>query len=285
MDSMLAVWTAADRSRQDAADVPDRNKQRQIESVTPEDLKVLHEQQGIVAISKPSGITTELVIALLENKLSIDGRDSRVTCVSRLDFSTSGVLVAALGDERSASTQWLEAQFAGRLVSKGYVALCTGESLGPPGTSGNVNSRLLTKQVGDSVYHTTVSKSGKEAWTEYEVLATTREPCNDGGHLMLLLVQPHTGRTHQIRAHMASLGRPILDDSSYGGRKVSWCPRVFLHCYRTKLRSIDGIDFIAEALLPEDLLGALQQVSPMEGDFSMLLRPSPSPQHRATYHP
>merc|ERR1719401_1901083 len=86
---------------------------------------------------------------------------------------------------------------------------------------------------------------------------------------MLVRARPRTGRTHQIRVHLASIGRPLVADSAYGpeGRRhcVTWCPRMFLHCRRVALRDLAGDPFIAEAPLPRDLAVALAHLRLLEG--------------------
>ncbi|CAE8702924.1 unnamed protein product [Polarella glacialis] len=192
--------------------------------------EVICNAPGLLAISKPAGISTEDAL----NKVSFHLR-LLVTAVSRLDLPTSGVLPMAVGAEDSAATQWLQAQFAGRLVSKEYLCLCSG-SAGGPGTEGEVSSPLRVVAFGPNSSRAEVSPLGKEARTLYEVLGTYTAKTqasadyldSRGGEaavpqyhptqqlLSLLRVRPLTGRTHQIRAHLASIGLPLVGDRIYG---------------------------------------------------------------------
>ncbi|CAK0894183.1 unnamed protein product [Prorocentrum cordatum] len=245
---------------------------------------VLGEAPGVIAVLKEAGVTTEQLLARLRAQLLDAGADGEVASVSRLDRMTSGVLVAA----RGGATAFLavKAQFAGRSVQKEYLALCGGEPLGPPGSEGEVSRRLL---LGRGQYRAFVSPKGKEARTLYRVLAAHRHPLAGPGlggdelgpalgrlalaggprrTLSLLRVQPVTGRTHQIRAHLAHLGRPLVADLKYSPRRgrqdLLWCPRLFLHCARVELRDLEGAPFVALAPLPEDLRRTLRAL-PLAG--------------------
>ncbi|CAE8709449.1 unnamed protein product [Polarella glacialis] len=206
-------------------------------------LAVLCEAPGLVAISKPSGLSSENALELLARRLR-----RPFSMVSRLDQPTSGVLVFADGRESSVATWWLQALFAGRVVSKEYVCLCIGAPPGGVGAEGEVSSPLRVL-VGPSSSRAEVSPLGREACTRYRVLATYRDPGDEtAGLLSLLQVQPLTGRTHQIRAHLASIGLPLAGDRTYGSpasevdsstlgnsqdrdmeHRTTWCPRLFLH--------------------------------------------------------
>merc|ERR1712146_76228 len=92
---------------------------------------------------------------------------------------------------------------------------------------------------------------------------------HDGRVFTLFAVRPQTGRQHQIRVHLASIGQPIVADSTYGcegfRQRVPWCPRLFLHCRRMALRDLSGAAFAVEARLPEDLASALANLRLVEG--------------------
>ena len=101
--------------------------------------------------------------------------------------------------------------------------------------------------------------SGKEAVTEYFVLAS-----DPSGQFSLLRVKLHTGRTHQIRAHLSHIGHPIVGDKVYGNRPTSAkasVGRQFLHAYRLKFQLMDGTWLESDSPLPEDLKNLLNKVN------------------------
>lgn len=252
------TWIAADKRHRivDGNTVVDSGGASLLPSTHVE---IVCERQGIVAVSKPSGVSTDDLLDQLRSQLQAKGRKGLVKCVSRLDFPTSGVLVAGLGSEASAPSQWLMTQFAGHCVSKDYLCLC--KCMDPLGSLSIVESCLGMKAVGDDNYLAFVSTNGKHACTQFEILGTyvmDRTPdASSEQAFSLVLAKPRTGRTHQIRAHLASIGRPLVSDSTYDPDKyrneLLWCPRTFLHCRRTALQDLEGDEFVAQAALPIDL--------------------------------
>ena len=209
-----------------------------------------------------AGIQTEVLVDDLSRVL---GRP--LSMVSRLDLPTSGVLPIVLGSGDSYAAAWYRSCFAGRLVSKEYVCLCEGMPLGALGAKGTITKHLSTRQLPDGGKVAEVSEEGKEARTEYEIIRRYLPPCAAGGagrELILLRVQPRTGRTHQIRVHLACLGRPLVGDLTYGHEKTMLeCPRLFLHCCKASLVDAAKQNFTAVASLPAELqevLSALQSV-------------------------
>ena len=207
---------------------------------------------GIAALDKPAGIRTEKLFQDFEEILKLHG--CKASTVSRLDLPTSGVLPIVLDHEDSPTGKWYKACFAGRLVSKEYLCMCEGPSLGPVGTEGHTDLPLTTQQLSGGGMLTTVSETGRAARTEYEVLKrfSLQSPPVE---LMYLRVHPVTGRTHQIRAHLAAMGRPLIGDSKYGcaDSSVENAPRLFLHCHKVSLPDVEGRTFSAMADLPDDL--------------------------------
>jgi 23S rRNA pseudouridine1911/1915/1917 synthase len=207
---------------------PDEN------AVEPQDipLNIIYEDAHIVVVNKPSGMVVHpaagnerdtLVNALLfhypeivdmEDEMQAEGR---MGIVHRLDKDTSGILVTARHVD---ALNTLMAQFQARSVDKHYLALLEK----PPKTLvGTVNAPIARDP--KQRKRMTVQRGGKEALTEFEVLD---DNFHEGRALVRLKL--HTGRTHQIRVHMAFIGCPIVGDRVYGYRKqrVS-LKRQFLH--------------------------------------------------------
>lgn len=205
---------------------------------------------GICAVAKPGGVSTEDTLARWALLLAMP-----LGTVSRLDLPTSGVLPFALGGDDSPAAHWLRAQFSARLVKKEYWCLCSGKA----NETGVVTSPLRVVRSEGSVY-AEPSSLGRAARTEYRVLSSFQAATlfSASAPFSLLEARPLTGRTHQIRVHLASIGLPILGDEAYGQPELNTlCPRLFLHCRRLRLLALDGQELCLEAPLPADLRGVL----------------------------
>ena len=149
--------------------------------------------------------------------------DFRAGVVHRLDKDTSGVIIAAKDAEAQA---FLASQFKERQARKEYLAVVQGR-LQP--SSGRVENRL-GRDPRDRKRFAAVAEGGKAALTEYKVLARY-------GQYSLVSLRPRTGRTHQLRVHLAGLGTPILGDPIYGRRDTLFpAATLMLHAYRLKIR-------------------------------------------------
>ena len=169
--------------------------------------------------------------------LSQVGGDLRPGIVHRLDKGTSGVLLVARND---AAHRALAAQFAGRTVEKTYLALVHGKVR-------NEQGRVTTPIARDPVRRirmTAKLATGRSALTEYRVLRRFEK-------FTYLEVRIGTGRTHQIRVHLASVGHPVAGDKLYGAPAAE---RIFLHAWRIAFTSPATDQRVTvEAPLPEEL--------------------------------
>jgi 23S rRNA pseudouridine1911/1915/1917 synthase len=229
---------------------------------TPEaiPLTILYEDEDVVAIEKPAGMvvhagagvhTGTLVNALLHrfSQLSGLGGEMRPGIVHRLDRFTSGVLLAAKND---AAHRKLAAQFSGRSVEKVYLALVHGRVALETG-------RIDRPIARDPVKRTRMTarlSQGRAAWSAYRVLRRLER-------FTLLEVRIGTGRTHQIRVHLSSIGHPVAGDTLYGAPSaIAGHPplgRYFLHSHRiTFARPSDGQSITVVSPLPEELQSWLE---------------------------
>jgi 23S rRNA pseudouridine1911/1915/1917 synthase len=223
----------------------------------PEDipLSVLYEDGDVVAIDKPAGMVVHagagvhsgtVVNALLNRFGALSGVAGalRPGIVHRLDRYTSGVLLVAKNDD---AHQRLAAQFAGRQVEKVYLALVHGKV---KQESGRMERPIARDPVRRTRMTARLAK-GRAAWSEYRVLRRFER-------FTLVEVRIGTGRTHQIRVHLSSIGHPVAGDTLYGApAKVEGQPalgRYFLHARRIRFHQPStGEEIAIEAPLPAEL--------------------------------
>ena len=226
-------------------------------------LRVAYEDDGMLIVDKPAGLVVHpsaghargtLVNALLGRAqergqpLGSVAGVGRPGIVHRLDRDTSGLMVVAKSDAAQAS---LMRQFAERTVEKEYVALVRGQA---PAGRGRIEAPI-GRDPRDRQRMAVVA-DGREATTEYEVVGA-------GGGYTLLALRPRTGRTHQIRAHLAYLGLPIAGDLRYGaGEGPARLRRQFLHAARLGVvRAPDRRRVRAWSELPGDLVASLEALA------------------------
>lgn len=233
----------------------------------PIPLAVLYEDDDLLVVDKPAGMVVHpaagnwhgtLVNAVLYHCPDLEGVGGarRPGIVHRLDKDTSGVILVAKND---AAHRALQAQFKARQVHKTYLALVFGQ-LTP--AQGEINA-AIGRDVRDRKRMAVVPHAqGRPAVTRYETLDIFKSPAT-GERLSLLSCQPLTGRTHQIRVHLAHIKHPIVGDEMYGGRRRSpvVCPRQFLHAHRLRFRlPATGEDVEFTAPLPDDLQRVLERL-------------------------
>jgi 23S rRNA pseudouridine1911/1915/1917 synthase len=230
------------------------------EQVLPEDipLDIIYEDDVLLVIDKPAGMVVHpgaghtsgtLVNAVLAHcpQLTDVGGADRAGIVHRLDKDTSGLLLVAK-DEATHAT--LQRQFKHRQVTKTYLAL----------VEDRVHPRegIIEAPIGRDKRQRkkmTVLRSGREAQTTYRAVEYF-------ANHTLLEIRPHTGRTHQVRVHLAWLGYPIVGDAVYGHRRQRLLrSRHFLHAARLRFtHPATGEEIEFEAPLPPKLVNVLDQL-------------------------
>jgi 23S rRNA pseudouridine1911/1915/1917 synthase len=249
-DVVAAEWTLPATSKAEAEDIP---------------LEALYEDDDCVVINKPSGMavhagggvrTGTLVNALLHRfaDLSRVGGAQRPGLVHRLDRLTSGALVAAKNDE---AHRKLASQFSDRTVEKTYIALVQGLVKKASGEIDAPIGRDMVRRTRMTSRRREGAPGVRTALSYYKVVKRYAGVLPGGGDATLLEVRIATGRMHQIRVHMASIGHPVVGDTMYGARG-GVLNRNFLHAARLSFtQPTTGERITVEAPLPKELAGFL----------------------------
>ncbi len=184
------------------------------------DLPVIYEDSDCIVIDKPAGVLTHAlgkhgneasVASFLRSKVhGLNG--DRAGIVHRLDRATSGVIIGA---KNQAALSWLQKQFSQRKVVKTYIAIVEGHLKQPEAV---IDMPIERNPKAPSTFR--VGPNGKPSRTHYKVL-------KEGHTCSLVELAPETGRTHQLRVHLAKLGSPIVGDPLYG--TGNYGERLFLH--------------------------------------------------------
>lgn len=210
-----------------------------------EDILVVNKQKGLVvhpANGNPDGTLVNAVMAHCKDSLSGIGGELRPGIVHRLDKDTSGLLIIAKNDKAHIQ---MSNQIKNREVKKTYIALVRGTIA--------ENEATINMPIGRSTKDRkkmAVTKSGKEAVTHFKVL---NRYTTDKGSYTLLEIKIDTGRTHQIRVHMAEIGHPVIGDVVYSnGKNEFGVEGQCLHAKRLEFtHPITGKEMKLEAPLPE----------------------------------
>ena len=220
-------------------------------------LSVVYEDDDLLVVDKPAGMTVHpsaghrshtLVNAVLAHcpGLSGIGGEGRPGIVHRLDKDTSGLIIVAKHDVAHVS---VARQLKERRVEKTYIALVEGRT--------GEGEHVIDAPIGRHPVHRkkmAVVDRGREARTRYELLREVEGRS-------LLTVRPETGRTHQIRVHLAAAGHPIVGDPLYGRGRPAPLTRQFLHAQRLVFRHPSTDECLRlEAPLAEDLVRALAAI-------------------------
>jgi len=215
---------------------------------------VLFQDDHLIVLNKPAGVETQPTPARYKGTLYEAlqiwlGRDTRfgrklqIGMVQRLDRETSGVIVFSI---HPVSHKGLSDQFQQRTIAKYYLAAVAGV---PSPEEGEIISSL-SKDRRTGLMHS-VAKGGKQAITRYKVLKT------HGNEASLVEIDLKTGRTHQIRTHMAEAGHPLLGDTRYGGpTSIAGhpCKRHYLHSQTLDLlHPVTHARLCCTAPLPADM--------------------------------
>lgn len=209
--------------------------------------KIIYEDNDVIVVDKPAGI---LVHPVKDEKNTLIDYFPNAKLVHRLDRDTSGLLILAKNEK---THNWLKGQFKNREITKKYIALVHG--------SFKDKTNIITKSISRSkkkgrIQTTAPIGKKREAITRYKVL-------KEFDNYSLLEVMPETGRTHQIRVHLASIGHPIAGDENYKFKRQV-CPkglnRQFLHAGYLKFKLSDGEVKEFSSKLPEGLQEILKNL-------------------------
>ena len=207
------------------------------------DLPILYEDDDVIVVNKPSGLLTHAkgglsdeptVAEIIRPKTSFATDTDRPGIVHRLDRDTSGLLIIAKNSESAAH---LQRQFAERTAKKTYIAITDGK---PKLNAAKIDLPIGRNPSAPSTFR--IDPNGKPAQTTYHVLA-------ENNIQSLVELKPTTGRTHQLRVHLAHLNAPILGDRVYG--KSSDC-RMMLHAQKLEITLPSGERKVFEAAVPDE---------------------------------
>jgi 23S rRNA pseudouridine1911/1915/1917 synthase len=223
-------------------------------------LKIIYEDDDLMVVDKPAGLTVHpapghfthtLANAILAHVPNLETVETnRPGIVHRLDKDTSGLIIVA---KNSVAHMKLADQFKSRSVTKVYLALVQGHLMPEEG--------IIEARIGRNPRdrkRMAVVAEGREARTEYRVVKYIDD-------YTLLEVRPKTGRTHQIRVHLAAVGFPIVGDATYGV-KSNYLSRQFLHASKLRIRIPSTGEYQEfESEMPDDLAQTLKHIAEKDG--------------------
>jgi len=207
---------------------------------------LLYEDTDLIAVNKPAGINSQRTPYQLKGTLEywvseyfkLQGNSEPARVVHRLDRGTSGTMIFPKNRQAAA---WLSKQFQEGLVDKLYLALVAERPDYERWTVDAPIGKVASARYG-------IVEGGKSSTTEFRTVASS-------GNLSLIEARPLTGRTHQIRVHLESVGLPIIGDATYGGQPAG---RMMLHCSEMKFQNSKKVGIVATA--------------PLDGEFEERVR-------------
>ena len=234
-------------------------------------ISTVYEDENLLVINKPAGLIThpkntddtqDSITGWLMGKYPelknvgepfiASGKEvPRVGVVHRLDKDTSGLLLVAKNND---SFFYLKKRFQDRKIKKYYLALVNGRPKEPKGIISSPLGRIGLKRTTKIIGNKLIDK--KEAETEYKTVKSYK-------NYTLLEVIPRTGRTHQIRVHLNSIGTPVAGDLVYGFKRAvppHDLQRLFLHAYKLEFKTLDNQSLVLETDLPDELQKVLNMI-------------------------
>lgn len=221
--------------------------------------RLIYEDAAVVAFDKPAGLSSQggrIDAATLDDLLAAFAKPNgkRPRLVHRLDRDTSGVILAAKTQPAAAL---LGKALMGRRVRKTYLAIV---APGPPAPrDGRIETPLRRVAIGREAHMQVCSADhpdAEAASTGYRTLAASDEAA-------VVELRPHTGRMHQLRVHMASIGRPVAGDPRYGGALAlggGSVPRLMLHAASIRFPHPEGGERTIAAPIPPDIAAVLARL-------------------------
>ena len=214
--------------------------------------RVLYEDSQVLALDKPAGLSSQggrIQAHTLDDLLWAFARSNgkRPELVHRLDRDTSGVILAG---QNKPALSFLGKAIQGRRIKKTYLALVGGGAPAPRG--GDIRLALRREEIGREAYMRVCEDDHPDAQashSRYRTLVASDEAA-------LVELSPETGRMHQLRVHLAAIGRPILGDVRYGGALTAGAaavPRLMLHAARLTFPHPEGGNRTVESPLPADM--------------------------------
>jgi 23S rRNA pseudouridine1911/1915/1917 synthase len=243
----------------EAIEVDDVIAESETAPVEPAPFEVAYEDEHLLVVDKPAGVVVHPARGHWSGTLAqaLDGRAAggeepwRAGIVHRLDRDTSGLLVVAKND---AVHRALKSLLAARRLSREYLALVDGH---PPARTGTIDAPI-GRHRRDRKLMSIDSDDAREARTHFEIEQLLPDAA-------LLRVSLDTGRTHQIRVHMAAIGHPVCGDPQYGTKGRFGLERQFLHATRLAFtHPVTGAEVDVRSELPADLAAALLRAEERE---------------------